>query len=266
MHGYEFDEATAVQSSGDGCWRGEVHDGWDIGGNANGGYVLAILGRAMRDQAGRRDPVTLTAHYLAPSRPGPVEIEARVIKAGKRFATLTGEMRQGDRVLLSAIGAFGDAAEGDFELASSGPPELPPREQCPPRGPRNGGVPVALMSKIDVRLHPDVSDFSESGQVGNGEISGWFSFADGRPNDTLALLLATDAFLPAVFTLDQPAGWVPTVELNVQIRGVPAPGPLRCQFRTRFIRGGCFEEDGEVWDSNGRLVALSRQFALAARA
>jgi hypothetical protein len=68
-----------------------------------------------------------------------------------------------------------------------------------------------------------------------------------------------------VFNLDMPPGWVPTVELTVHVRAVPTPGPLRCVFRTRFVHGGMFEEDGEVWDSSGTLVALSRQLALLPR-
>jgi hypothetical protein len=100
---------------------------------------------------------------------------------------------------------------------------------------------------------------------GQGLVRGWFGFADGRPVDTLALLLAADAFPPAVFNLGLPRGWVPTVELTVHIRGVPAPGPLRCQFRTRFVTGGALEEDSEVWDSAGQLVAISRQYGLLAR-
>jgi hypothetical protein len=59
---------------------------------------------------------------------------------------------------------------------------------------------------------------------------------------------------------------VPTLEMTVHVRDVPAPGALRSTFRTRFVTNGLFEEDGEVWDSTGRLVAISRQLALVARA
>jgi hypothetical protein len=57
-------------------------------------------------------------------------------------------------------------------------------------------------------------------------------------------------------------GWVPTVEYTVHVRGVPAPGPLRCVFRSRFVQNGCLDEDGEVWDSRDQLVAQSRQIGL----
>ncbi|MEM8662139.1 MAG: thioesterase family protein, partial [Pseudomonadota bacterium] len=46
------------------------------------------------------------------------------------------------------------------------------------------------------------------------------------------------------------------------VRRVPEPGWLHCRFSTRFISGGMLEEDGELWDTSGRLVAQSRQLAL----
>jgi Thioesterase-like superfamily len=89
---------------------------------------------------------------------------------------------------------------------------------------------------------------------------------DGRePIDALGLLLAADAFPPPIFNSGLPVAWVPTVELTVHIRGVPAPGPLRCSFRSRFIRDGLLDEDGEIWDSTGVLVCQSRQLALMPR-
>ena len=48
----------------------------------------------------------------------------------------------------------------------------------------------------------------------------------------------------------------------MHVRARPAPGWLRCRFSTRYISDGFMEEDGELWDSNDRLVALSRQLAL----
>jgi hypothetical protein len=121
------------------------------------------------------------------------------------------------------------------------------------------------MDRLSVSLHPDDASVQRGEPTGAGVVRGWFGFADGRPMDTLALLLAADAFPPAVFNLSGlPRGWVPTVELTVHVRGVPSPGLLRGRFQTRFVTGNALEEDSELWDSSGRLVAISRQYGFVA--
>ena len=53
-----------------------------------------------------------------------------------------------------------------------------------------------------------------------------------------------------------------TVELTVHVRARPAPGWLACRVATRYVTSGYHEEDFEIWDSGGTLVAQSRQLAL----
>jgi len=60
-------------------------------------------------------------------------------------------------------------------------------------------------------------------------------------------------------------GWAPTVELTWHMRAVPRPGPLAVACRARHVSGGWFDEEAEVWDSAGRLVAQSRQIARVGR-
>ena len=50
--------------------------------------------------------------------------------------------------------------------------------------------------------------------------------------------------------------------MTVHFRARPAPGWLRFRFSTRFAFGGHLDEDGELWDSSGQLVAQSRQLAV----
>lgn len=256
----EFDTATAVDADG-GC---EVHDGWDIGGNANGGYLMALAARGMRALSGRPDPITVTGHYLAPGRPGAARVDGSVVKSGKRFATVTGCLQRDGVPMVHLIGTFGDLSQpaSSYEHMVGGPPDLPSWDECQPREQRQGLLPVGLMNRLQVRLHPDQVGWVHDSKSGVAEMSGWFGFADDRPIDTLALLLVCDAFPPAVFHLDMPAGWVPTVEYTVHVRRRPAPGPVRCVFRSQFVSGGFLNEDGEVWDSEGYLVAQSRQLGL----
>jgi acyl-CoA thioesterase len=256
----QFDDATQVGDDG----VGAIHDGWDIGGNANGGYLMALAARGLRHLSGRPDPISVTAHYLSPGRPGPVRVEGELVKAGRRFATVAGRLRRDDTVIMQMVGAFGDLSQpmSAYEHLAVGPPDLPPWDECVPRDKRQGSVMVPMMDRIAVRLHPEHTGFVTGDRRGVAEMAGWFGFVDGRPLDTLSLLMVCDAFPPAVFHLDMPPGWVPTVEYTVHVRAVPAPGPVRCVFRSQFVQGGFLNEDGEVWDSAGTLVAQSRQLGL----
>jgi acyl-coenzyme A thioesterase PaaI-like protein len=259
-----FRTATTVREVGEGRFDAEVHDGWDIGGNANGGYLLAIAGRAMAEAVGR-PPLTITAHYLRPVPAGPVTVDVVPIRVGRRLATATATMRAGDEPLLQILGSFGDQAPGGPSIEGEPPVELPPFDECAaPPGPTEGALP-ALMANLAVRLRPGDEGFRLGRPSGRAEVAGWFALADEEPVDAIGLLLASDAFPPPVFNTDLPVAWVPTIELTVHVRGTPAPGPLRCSFRSRFVHDGLLDAEGEIWDSTGTLVCQSRQLALVPR-
>ncbi|MDG2262551.1 MAG: thioesterase family protein, partial [Actinomycetota bacterium] len=52
------------------------------------------------------------------------------------------------------------------------------------------------------------------------------------------------------------------LELTVHVRRVPAEGWVRAVFETDDLHNGLFVESGSLWDSNGELVARSRQVAM----
>lgn len=258
-----FDNATTAVPMGDGVYRTDVEDGWDIRGNANGGYLLALVANAMRKESGREHPVSVTMHFLSPAPAGPAITRCEVVKAGRRLATVTATLEREGRDLARCIGTFGriDASTGPFSVTAS-PPELPSFEECRPRA-VPVDVPMGLVRQLDMRIHPDDTGFASGEPNGVARVRGYFAFADGRHSDTLALLLAADAFPPVMFNLFGMQGWVPTVEFTVHVRAVPAPGPIRCAFTSRVVQGGFWEEDGEMWDSAGTCVAMSRQLALS---
>jgi hypothetical protein len=221
--------------------------------------------RALAAAAGRPDPVTVTAHYLSPGRPGSVRIVTQILKEGKRFATGTATMFSGARPLLAVLGTLGDLSQAAGpELIEGAPPELPSPGQCVRVQPA-GTFPPPFMGQVDLRLHPDDAAFATGRQSGRPLMRGWFRLPDAEPIDSIALLCAVDAFPPTAFNARLPIAWTPTVELTAHIRANPAPGWLRCRFSTRFVTAGFLEEDGEVWDSTGRLVGQSRQLALVPR-
>jgi len=246
-------------------WSGAVAPGWDIVGNANGGYLLAIAARALAAALARPDPVTISAHYFHPGQPGDVTIETQVLKEGRRFSSGTATLLSKGRALLGCIGTFGDLTEvSGPEIIDQGPPEMPDPGDCLPVV-ATDTFPPPFMGKIELRLHPEDGQFLLGKRTGQALMRGWFRLRDGEPADTIALLCAADAFPPTAFNADFPVAWTPTIELTVHVRARPAPGWLRCTFATHFVTGGFLEEDGEIWDSTGRLVAQSRQLALVPR-
>ena len=94
------------------------------------------------------------------------------------------------------------------------------------------------------------------------ELYGWIKFCDSTSVDSLALALFSDAFPPSIFSKLGRVGWVPTVELTVHVRNIPKEGWIMGHFFTDDLQNGSMVETGRLWDSDGRLVAQSRQLAL----
>lgn len=274
----EFEAATAVVRRPDQSPRGDIDastydgtivDGWDIGGVANGGYVMAVAARAMADAVGR-PPLSLTAHFVAPGRPGPCTIEVEPVRIGRRMATVAARLRQGDAELIRLLGTFGATAPDAAPLATVAPPaDLPPfadalgMDRFSPTVATSG-----FPQRVEMRVRPGDDGFTREHPTGRPEVAGWFAFADQQPYealDPIGLLLAADAFFPPVFNAGVTPGWVPTLELTVHVRATPAPGPIAVRFHSDVIAGGLLNEDGELWDSTGALVAQSRQLALMPR-
>ena len=98
---------------------------------------------------------------------------------------------------------------------------------------------------------------------------GWIRFADPQTVDAFAAAAIADAWIPPIFSRVAEPMVVPTIDLTVHFRStLPLPGAadddwLLCMFRTTVVQEGFLEEDGEIWSRDGRLIAHSRQLAVA---
>ncbi|OKJ37594.1 thioesterase family protein [Streptomyces sp. CB01580] len=268
----EFDRDTAVVRREEGVYDAELSAGWTIIRAVNGGYLLAMLGRALGDALPHPDPFSVSAHYLTASVPGPAMIRTQTVRTGRTLSTGQASLFQyaedgTETERIRVIATYGDLDTLSEEVRTSAkPPAIPPVEHC--LGPGDGPAPIpgssAIADRIDIKLDPATVGWAVGAPSGKGEMRGWFGLADGRDPDPLSLLLTVDALPPTAFELGL-KGWTPTVELTTHVRCRPAPGPLRVSITTRNLAGGFLEEDADVWDSADRLVAQSRQLARAPR-
>ncbi|QNE74796.1 thioesterase family protein [Streptomyces finlayi] len=268
----EFDRDTAVTLREEGVYDAELSAGWTIIHAVNGGYLLAMLGRALGQSLPHSDPFSVSAHYLTASVPGPAVIRTQVVRTGRTLSTGQASLFQyaedgTETERIRVLATYGDLeALTDDIRTSAQPPAIPPLEQC--LGAGDGPAPIpgssAITGRLSVKLDPATVGWAIGAPSGKGEMRGWFGLADGRDADPLSLLLTVDAMPPTSFELGL-KGWTPTIELTTHIRCRPAPGPLRVSITTRNLAGGFLEEDADVWDSADRLVAQSRQLARAPR-
>jgi hypothetical protein len=261
-----FAQVSAVWPRPDDPRRYDVtlDPGWAIGGRPNGGYLLAVLARSACLALSAPAPLAVSGHFLRAPTPGPAEIVVEVSRRGRRVSAARSTLWQEGKPCLDALVSTGAppdaAAQVDFSDVPA--PDLRPPEECPTG--RLENFEVELLDQIDLRMDPTTVQFAHlSALPGRPLVRAWFRLLEEEPIDAFGLLLAVDALPPTVFNLGR-LGWAPTVELTVLLRGVPRPGWLKVEARTRSLVGGWFDEEAAVWDSAGRLVAQSRQLALAA--
>jgi len=265
MGGFEFDAALAL--TGEGPVFAAVLDGrWDGHESANGGFLLSLATRGIGSVLPFPDPLVVSGFYLRPGSPGPAEVRTEVVRVGRTTAFGQASLCRDGKEVLRATAAYTDltaaAARGGPSYAGISPPDLPPPSRCQVLE-RLANPPITFSERIEYRVASLPGWVTRAPASGNPVYEGWMRFADGREPDLLSLPLFVDAVAPAALELNLRR--MTTIELTVYLRGRPAPGWLAYRMVTRYLADGYFEEDAELWDSAGRLVAQSRQLALVLR-
>ena len=260
MSDHLFAADTAVKPIGAHSYAAALTDRWAaLGGTPNGGYMLAVALRALSHDMPHPDPLVVSAHFLRPGAVGPAEVRTELARAGRRVATGEARLLQGGKEAVRLVATFGRLdGEGRTALFNA-PPDLPPPDQTPDV--IDGGVMpgISITERVEYRM-PQPPGWTRGEPGGDPSVEFWMRFRESRDADPIALAALVDAAAPAV--LDLGAHGSATIELTVHVRARPAPGWLACRAYTRHVIGGYHEEDFEIWDSEGRLVAQSRQFAL----
>lgn len=265
----QFDRATAVRRAETGGYVADLHPGWDVGsGILNGGYLLAVAARAAVADSPHPHPVAVSASYLRATSPGPATLVVTSGPAGRTLAH-SGVVLSGAEGPTLTVQVTTATLSDEAPVHSAPRPEVPPVEEClgAQPGADMGGHPVpavGLRHRVETRLDPATAGWALGNPSGEPVMRAWLRLADGRDPDPLALLLFADALPPTSWSMGL-MGWAPTVQLQVLVRALPAPGWCLAEARANEIAGGWLDEEYRIWDSTGRLVAQSRQLARAPR-
>lgn len=263
-----FSMVSALEPAGTDRFTAEVHAGWTIGGKANGGYLLAMLGRAATTAGRHEHVVAASAHYLRAPEPGPVTLEVEVLRTGRSASQLRARIVQDGQACVEALfttSRLDPAAKPYWSGGVPSPGELLSGDKLQDGAIRltsthPSGLEVAIMDQVDLRIDRASLGFGTGRPSGRGELYGWLALPAEEAFDPTSLLFAVDAFPPATLDIEM-TGWVPTLELTAYVRALPAPGPVRVLQRAHLVDAQRVDEQCWVWDSTGRLVAQATQLA-----
>lgn len=260
----DFDLQTAVVRDSEGRWRAEVADGWDTPRGPLGGYVQAIVLRAMAAELGdaERQVRSMTMHFLRVPQAGPVTVEITVERSGRSLSSLSARLEQDGKLLGLALAAFSKSWDGPYVDETAMPSVDPPQARMiavePVHAPDN--VP-AFITRLTMQPRFGEAPFTGSE---HGLVGGWIGLAEKRPIDALSICVLADAWFPSPWPRLRELAPAPTIDLTIHFRApLPMPdGLLLGRFTNRHVRDGFFEEDGELWSADGTFVAQSRQLGL----
>ena len=104
----DFDADTSLATLDNHRYGTKLLDTWNIVAGPNGGYLAALMARAMTNSINEaeRGLRSITVHYLARPEFDDVEIDVNIVRAGRSLSTVQSTMRQGDRPICSSIAAF----------------------------------------------------------------------------------------------------------------------------------------------------------------
>jgi len=127
-----YSQVLATVRSHDGGWTAEVPESWAQGRTIFGGLQAALAVRAMRDLVPQTVPLrVLQASFIAPIAPGPVRIEASVLRRGKSVAQVEARILDQQQTACLVFAVFGEARPSVLDIR---PPRhgLPPAEAATP--------------------------------------------------------------------------------------------------------------------------------------
>jgi len=259
----------------------DVSPDWRAGRGPHGGYIAAILTRALIETVADpgRAPRSLTVHSARAPQPGPVSIVARIERAGRSLSTLSARMEQQGKLITLALAAFSVPWSAPQVL------ELPMPDVASPEPVRKAGVPLfagapPFTRHIVVQRRTGAVPFT--GSDAPMEVGAWLGLAEPRAIDAISLAFFSDAlFSPPFIRLADPAT-TPTVDLTVHFRTALTPASASgndtadgditrqppahelcfARFRSGLVQDGFFEEDGVIWAQDGTVLAQSRQLGI----
>ena len=271
-----FASDITVHPDGDGRYRCELSDDWDLVSVPQGGVIVAVALRAMAMELGVPEQRlrTCTTVFAGQVSAGDLRVTVKVLRRGRSASQLLAEVtNEGASSGATVIAVHGGRRVGPT-FVDGGPPTVPPPTACRSyREPPPAGVEPIVQRPFWTRVegraalgHPPWEEFEPTGS----DIATWLRFddppllADGTL-DPLGLVVLADRMPGSIgerLGHRGPAWFAPSADLTVHLLE-----PLRTDWvlahdRARWADDGWASAESYLWDETGVLVAYATQMML----
>ena len=264
----QFQAALELTKVSDTVFSFTPNSKYFVGNTPHGGYLLALMNKAMTKVLPHPSAINSNVYYLDRTEPEPAELHVEVVRRSKGSSMGQVKLIQNNKItcLYSSICSDFQYMKGHSGLETPMPEIINSVQQDDFKvmnyeNFKLGSTP-SFIQQLNMSVHPDHAwwDREISTDAAEARCSAYLELQGGVA-DTFVLSYLADILPPVVQNKYGPLGWVPTLTLTCNIRQLPKTNLLFIDGIAKDISNGYFEQDCNIWDMSGNLVATSRQLA-----
>ena len=239
-----------------------------VGNTPHGGYLMALMNKALAQVLPHSSAINSNVYYLDRTEAASAELHVEVIRVSKGSSMGQVKLIQDGCLtcLFSALFSDFEFMKGHSGLKTPLPSIIQSTEvneyQVMNYDKWKAGSTPLFIQQLEMSVHPDHAwwDRTISTNEAEARCSAYLELKGGSA-DAFVLSYLSDILPPVVQNKYGSLGWVPTLTLTTNIRQLPTTSRLFIDGIAKDINNGYFEQDCNIWDLNGNLVATSRQLA-----
>ncbi len=261
-----FQEAIKLESLEDNKFIVNPDTNYFVGNTPHGGYLMALMHNALTSILPHSTAISSSVQYLDRIDAKTFELEVETFKTSRGSSSGIVKLKQDNKICTTFTGTCSDF---QFMKGYDGLQKPLPNifNECDKKDyikmnydKISKGFTPAFIQQLECLIHPDHAWWNRDYNDKNNEArcSAFLEMQGGIP-DQFCLSFYSDILPPVVSNKYGPLGWIPTITLTTHIRQLPSTSELYADFKASDINKGYFEQDCNIWDLNGNLVASSRQ-------
>ena len=263
-----FQAALKLENVEDNIFLVNPDTGYFVGNTPHGGYLMAIMHKALTNVLPHSTAISSSVQYLDRIDAKPFELEVETFKTSRGSSSGIVKLIQDKKICTTFTGTC-----SDFEFMKGYDDLQKPLPKIFKDKDKNDyvkmnydkiskGFTPAFIQQLECLIHPDHAWWNREKGSDNSDnearCSAFLEMEGGTP-DQFCLSFYSDILPPVVSNKYGPLGWIPTITLTTHIRQLPSTSEVYADFKASDINKGYFEQDCNIWDLDGNLVASSRQ-------